>query len=80
MTAIVYTTDSDIQYAHEITEEMDHDDWYISHHPWFYGLTKNLGMKELHNGLAKKTYEMALHNQNQRVGPEIIPHPLFVEL
>ena len=60
MLVIQETTDIDTKYVHEIDEEMDHVDWYISHHPWFYRLTKNLGLKELHNGLAKKSFDMAL--------------------
>ena len=59
---------------------MDHVDWYISHHPWFYGLTKNIGLGDYQNGLAKKAYDMALEKQKERVEPNIIPHPLYVEL
>ena len=80
MLIIVESSNLDEEFMKEIDERVDYMDWYNTHHPWSYRITKYVGPDKLQHGLAKKAYEMDLEKQNQRVEPNIIPHPLYVEL
>lgn len=71
--------------SEDTKNEISYLDFYISHHPSYFGLIKlgdKLGLineKNMTNGLYQYVKNM-VKSKDERVAPYFMPHPLYVEL
>ena len=85
MALIIFNANDDDDFNKDMEQDIRMKEWLLTHNPLIYGIQATVGSQgELSKGIKQYSHiyfeKVKEQKMKQRVAPDMIPHPLYVDL